>query len=307
MRVRGHNGKNLMMVVRVRLLSILSLMMRVLRRRRTVDRITTVAVGGQRLRVAIRPGTGDGPPLLVCNGIGTPLEALAPFSTAVDPAIEVVRFDVPGVGGSPAPRLPYALPFLAGLAVRMLDELGYDRFDVLGISWGGALAQQIALQFPRRCRRLVLVATSPGSLMIPARPRVLAHLSSPRRHRDPEHALRIAGDIYGGALRDQPELADQVTRALGESGDAAPSPSPRGYLYQLMAGAGWTSLPWLPLVRQPTLILAGDDDPIIPLANAWIMAALLPHARLHVYPDGHLGLLTRSAELVPVVSEFLLA
>ena len=188
----------------------------------------------------------------------------------------------------------------------MLGELGYDRFDVLGISWGGSLAQQIAFQYPRRCRRLVLVATSTGSLMIPARPRVLAHMTSPRRHRDPAHALRIAGDVYGGALREQPELAEQVTRPLGESGSAVPGPSSRGYLYQLMAGAGWTSLPWLPLIRQPTLILAGDDDPIIPLANARIMAALLPNARLRVYPDGHLGLLTRSDELVPIVSEFLL-
>jgi poly(3-hydroxyalkanoate) depolymerase len=290
-----------MMSLIMRVLGMMSHIVRLLRRRRAVDRITTITVGGQRLRVAIRPGTGGGPPLLVCNGIGTPLEALAPLSAALDPAIEVVRFDVPGVGGSPAPRLPYALPCLAALAVRMLDELGYDRFDVMGISWGGALAQQIALQFPRRCRRLVLVATSTGSLMIPARPRVLAHLSSPRRHRDPAHAARIAGDIYGGALRQQPELADQVTGAHGDP------PSARGYLYQLLAGAGWTSLPWLPLVRQPTLILAGDDDPIIPLANARIMATLLPDARLRVYPDGHLGLLTRSGELVPVISEFLLA
>ena len=295
-----------MRVLRIRILGILSLIMRVFRRR-AVDRIITVALGSQRLRVAIRPGTGGGVPLLVCNGIGTPLEALAPFSTAVDPAIEVVRFDVPGVGGSPATRLPYTLPFLAVLAVRMLGELGYERFDVLGISWGGALAQQIALQYPRRCRRLVLVATATGSLMIPARPRVLAHLSSPRRHRDPAHAFAIAGDIYGGSLRYAPELAQQVTRPLGESGGLAPGPSARGYLYQLMAGAGWTSLPWLPLIRQPTLILAGDDDPIIPLANAKIMAALLPNARLRVYQDGHLGLLTRSGELVPVVSEFLLA
>jgi poly(3-hydroxyalkanoate) depolymerase len=182
-----------------------------------------------------------------------------------------------------------------------MTELGYGRFDVLGISWGGGLAQQLAVQYPRRCRRLVLVATSTGSLMIPARPRVLLHLSSPRRHGDPEYAARIAGDIYGGALRRRPELAAPVTRA-----HAAPV-SRRGYLYQLLASAGWTSLPWLPFVRQPTLILAGDDDPIIPLSNARLMAALLPGARLHVYPDGHLGLLTRAAELAPVVSDFLLA
>ena len=265
------------------------------------DLVRTVSVGGQRLRVAVRPGAGGGPPLLVCNGIGTPLEALAPFTSALDRAITVVRFDVPGTGGSPPTRLPYPVPWLAWLAAAMMTELGYGRFDVLGISWGGGLAQQLALSYPRRCRRLVLVATSTGSLMIPARPRVLLHLSSPRRHRDPAHAARIAGTIYGGALRRRPELAAPMARAY-----AAPV-SQRGYLYQLLASAGWTSLPWLRFIRQPVLILAGDDDPIIPLPNARLMAALLPAARLHVYPDGHLGLLTRAAELAAVVSDFLLA
>jgi len=266
------------------------------------DIVTSVTVGDRRLRVAIRPGTGDGPPLLACNGIGTPLEAFARFTAELDPAITVVRFDVPGVGGSPSPRLPYSVSWLARLTAAMMTELGYGRFDVLGISWGGGLAQELALLYPRRCRRLVLVATSTGSLMVPARPRVLLHLSSPRRHRDPAHAARIAGSIYGGAVRRQPELAAAINPL------AAPAQvGRRGYIYQLTAGAGWTSLPWLRLIRQPTLILAGDDDPIIPLVNARLMAALLPAARLHVYPDGHLGLLTRAAELAPLVSDFLLA
>jgi poly(3-hydroxyalkanoate) depolymerase len=265
------------------------------------DQVTTVTVDGRRLRVAIRRGTGGGPPLLVCNGIGTALEALAPFTGALDRAITVVRFDVPGAGGSPAPALPYSVPWLARLAGRMMSELGYRRFDVLGISWGGGLAQQLALRYPRRCRRLVLVATSTGALMIPARPRVLLHLSSPRRHRDPAHAARIAGDIYGGSLRREPGLARPA------DGPYPWQASRRGYLYQLLASACWTSLPWLRLIRQPALILAGDDDPIIPLANARLMAALLPAARLHVYADGHLGLVTRAAELAPVVSDFLLA
>jgi len=265
------------------------------------DRVSTVRVGEQPLRVAIRSGTGGGPPLLLCNGIGAPLEAFEPFTGALDPAIEVVRFDVPGVGGSPVPPLPYPFPRLARLAGRMLAQLGYDRFDVLGISWGGGLAQQFAFQNPRRCRRLVLVSTATGSLMVPATPRVLLRMSTARRYRDPAHNRRIAGDIYGGALRDQPELAEHLIRAYARPVLA------RGYLYQLVAGLGWTSLPFLPLIRQPTLILAGDDDPIIPLVNARIMAALLPAARLHVYPDGHLGLLTRAREIVPIVEEFLLA
>ncbi len=75
-----------------------------------------------------------------------------------------------------------------------------------------------------------------------------------------------------------------------------------GYFLQLLAGVGWTSLPALPLIRQPTLVLAGNDDPIIPLVNARIMRTLLPHATLHVFDDGHLGLLTSADELGPLVS-----
>jgi pimeloyl-ACP methyl ester carboxylesterase len=81
--------------------------------------------------------------------------------------------------------------------------------------------------------------------------------------------------------------------------------SSAGYFLQLLAGLGWTSLPALPFVRQPTLLLAGNDDPIIPLANARILHALLPHSSLHVYDDGHLGLVTAADELGPLVSRFL--
>jgi len=81
----------------------------------------------------------------------------------------------------------------------------------------------------------------------------------------------------------------------------------RGYLYQLTAGLGWTSLPFLPLLRQQTLIMSGDDDPIIPLANGYLMRRLIPHSRLHVYHGGHLGLVTEAAQLAPVVAGFLAA
>jgi pimeloyl-ACP methyl ester carboxylesterase len=81
----------------------------------------------------------------------------------------------------------------------------------------------------------------------------------------------------------------------------------RGYLYQLTAGAGWTSVPFLPLLRQRTLIVSGDDDPIIPLANARLMKLLIPKARLHIYHGGHLGLVSEADELAPVVDAFLAA
>jgi poly(3-hydroxyalkanoate) depolymerase len=265
------------------------------------EQMRSVRVLGQDVRVSTRAGTGSGPPLLLCNGIGASFEALQPFVDRVDPAIEVIRFDVPGVGGSPDPVLPYNFPLLAVLVGRLLTELGHDRFDVLGISWGGGLAQQLAFQFPRRCRRTVLVSTATGCVMVPAMPWVLAKMLTPRRYRDATYAQSIAAELYGGRLRTDPKLAAHLLHDHTRAG------SRRGYLFQLLAGAGWTSLPFLPLIRQQTLILAGTDDPLIPLANARILKWGLPHARLHLYPDGHLGLVTMADELGPLVAEFLTA
>jgi poly(3-hydroxyalkanoate) depolymerase len=267
-------------------------------RRRRGPGTQTVVVAGTPIRIAIRPGTGA-VPLLLANGIGASLETFDPFVAALDPKIEVIRFDVPGVGGSPLPARPYRFATLARLLTGLLDQLGHERADILGISWGGALAQQFAISARRRCRRLVLVATGPGMLMVPGSPRVIARLATPRRYTDPGYIAEIAGELYGGSARDDTQRLVGVLHPWTRVGPA------RGYLYQLAAGAGWTSLPLLPLVRQPALILAGDDDPIIPLVNARIMAGLMPGARLHVYRGGHVELVLRPELLAPVISGFL--
>src|SRR2546428_8318269 len=181
----------------------------------------TITVSRQRLRVAIRSGNGTRTPLLLMNGIGVNLEVLQPFVDVLDPAIEVIRFDVPGTGGSPAPRIPYRFSAHARLVTQMLDQLGYQQVDVLGISWGGALAQQFAYQYPERCRRLILVSTGTGALMVPARPSVLAKIATPRRYQDPAYMAQIAGEIYGGKVRTQPELdfSDRKSTRLNSSHD----------------------------------------------------------------------------------------
>jgi poly(3-hydroxyalkanoate) depolymerase len=264
-----------------------------------VNKFFRVRVLGHHVRVAIRPATEPGPPLVLCNGIGASLDLLQPFVDQVDPRIEVIRFDVPGVGGSPAPKVPYTFATLACFVTTLVTQLGHDRFDVLGISWGGGLAQQLAFQNPRRCRRVVLVSTATGMLMVPARLGVLSKMITPRRYQDPAYAQAIAGELYGGLMRRRPEELRHVVHDRERLG------SRTGYFLQLLAGLGWTSLPALPLIRQRTLVLAGNDDPLIPLANARILHALLPHSTLHVYDDGHLGLLTSAGELGPLVSSFL--
>jgi len=254
-------------------------------------------IGGQVLRVGVRRGAKAGPPLLLFNGIGANLELAAPFLDALD-GHEVIVFDVPGVGGSPAPTLPYRPSTMARLSARLLDQLGYEQVDVLGVSWGGALAQQFAFQQGQRCRRLILAATSPGHLMVPGQLAVLLKLATPRRYRDPDYLTRIAGDIYGGRLRRAPELVLSHLRHVRWSSDY-------GYYLQLIAGFGWSSLPWLPFLRQPTLVMAGTDDPIVPVANGMILARLIPDARLVTIEDGHLFLVTSAGTSAAIISEFL--
>jgi poly(3-hydroxyalkanoate) depolymerase len=270
-----------------------------LRRAGPGERMRVLTVGDRTIRVSVREGAPGWPPLLLCNGIGASLELLQPCVDALDSRRPVIRFDMPGVGGSPAPMLPYHLLTSAPLLAGLLDQLGYPQADVLGISWGGALAQQFALSRPDRVRRLVLVATGPGALMVPAGPKILRHMLTPRRHRDPAHAGRIAGHLYGGSARTDPMVARDLLHATTRLGPA------RGYFYQLLATAGWTSLPRLPWLRPPALILAGDDDPIIPLANARIMHRLIPRSELHIYPGGHLELAAHPERIVPVIEEFL--
>jgi poly(3-hydroxyalkanoate) depolymerase len=259
--------------------------------------ITLHDVGGQTLRVGVRRGDEALPPLLLFNGIGASVEMVAPFIEALDGRAAII-FDVPGVGGSPAPALPYRPSTLARLGARLLDQLGHDQVDVLGVSWGGAPAQQFALQYPARCRRLVLAATSPGHLMVPGRPSVLLKMASPRRYKDRAYLERIAGDIYGGAARHSPDLLRRQLRHVRWSSDA-------GYYLQLFAVVGWSSLPWLPFLRQPTLVMAGQDDPLVPLINGRILAGLIPNARLVTIDDGHLFLLTSAHWAGAIVSDFL--
>ncbi|WP_427313285.1 poly(3-hydroxyalkanoate) depolymerase [Cupriavidus sp. H39] len=260
--------------------------------------VQTVALDGQQLRVGIRPGSDGGPPLLIFNGIGANLELIEPFVDALV-GVEVIIFDVPGAGGSPAPLLPYRFSNLCVLADRLLSHLGYaGQVDTLGVSWGGALAQEFARLYPQRCRRLVLAATSPGVLMVPGRLSVLSKMIGVRRYSDPEYLRRVGADLYGGAFRDDPALLDEHGRHMQP-------PRGRGYLYQLLAAWGWSSLPWLRAVRQPTLVMHGADDPIVPLVNARILAARIPNAELHVLDDGHLFLVTGAENTARVIGAFL--
>ncbi len=268
---------------------------------RSPDRadIRFVDADGVRLRTSVR---GSGSPLLLITGLGASLDLAEPFARElVKRGHQVVSFDAPGVGESTPYLLPRRMRGVARTVAKMAAALGYDRMDVLGVSLGGVVAQQLAHQSPDLVRRLILAATGPGLGGVPGSPRVLLALATPRRYYQPDYYRRIAARIYGGLARTDPDalLRGSVARFVER-------PSLRGYFGQLYAITGWTSLPWLHRLPQPTLVLNGDDDPIVPLVNGRILARRIPNARLHVVRGGgHLFLLERPAETADLVADFL--
>ena len=256
-----------------------------------------IDVDGVTLRVATQRGAGA-VPLLIFNGVGANFELVFPFMEAMD-GTEMIIFDIPGIGRSAMSWWPRRFPGLARLTARLLDRLGYPEVDVAGVSWGGALAQQFARSYPQRCRRLILAATSAGAVMVPGSPRVLSKMVTPQRYLSPAYMQRTAGEIYGGEARRHPHLI------IEHSARIIP-PRFMGYIFQLMAGAGWTSIHWLHKLKQPTLIMAGSEDPLVPPVNARLLAFLIPNNRLFMVPGGgHLFMLHSIPVVVPVIRDFL--
>ena len=255
-------------------------------------------VGGTTLHVQ---KTGQGRPLLLINGIGAHVGMWKPLLAAL-PDVRVIAFDAPGTGRSATPAVPVGMEGLAGLTEGVLDGLGYGEVDVLGYSFGGPVAQRLARRSPQRVRRLVLAATTPGWGGVPGSLRTLVHMSTPLRYYWRSYYESIAGDLMGGRSRHDAEFV----RRHGEDRRDHP-PDPLGYAWQLAALMGAPStLPWLHELRMPALVVAGDDDPVMPLANALLLASRLPAGRLLVAPgEGHLLLLDPESSALPAIRDFL--
>lgn len=265
----------------------------------TTADLSMETIGGRTLRVARwrLDMESEHLPVLFFNGIGANIEAVAPLAEALDDR-GFVMFDMPGTGGSPDPVVPYNAATMAWTATLLLDRLKLAEVDVMGVSWGGALAQHFALQHPKRTRRLVLCATSAGMVMVPGSPAALSKMANPRRYVDAAFMEKHFRALYGGALGEASGKAGHIARLK--------PPSRRGYLYQLLAMLGWTSAPALPFLKKPTLILMGDDDRIVPLANGRILHTLIPDSELHVLEGGgHLFLLSHAEESVAAIRRFL--
>ncbi|MDJ0922380.1 MAG: alpha/beta fold hydrolase [Henriciella sp.] len=259
--------------------------------------ISMETIGGQTVRVAhwSEIKQSDKRPLLFFNGIGANLELAFGLGEWITDR-EIITFDMPGVGESPAARFPYRPWMMARLARKLCDRFGMGDVDVMGVSWGGAMAQQYAFQYRNSVGKLILCATTAGMTMVPGKISAISKMADARRYSDPEFMRENFQRLYG-------EAADE---GAGQHITNLKPPAPMGYVYQLIAFLGWSSLPFIRLMRMPTLVMAGDQDAIVPMANAHILNTALPNSRLHVVDNGgHLFLVTQADVSVPVITGFL--
>ena len=228
---------------------------------------------------------GHGDPLLLVPGLGNNIEMWAPFMEQF-PHRRIIRLDAPGTGLSSTPVWPLPAPLLADLLVAVLDSRGIDSTDVVGFSYGGAIAQQLAFDHPTRVRRLVLAATNCGIGALPGWLPAVTGLATPLRYYSPSFFDRTAAATFGGVTaRDA-----SVRRRMIEARRSHP-PSADGYALQLLGIVGWSSWHFLPRILQETLVICGDDDPLVPVGNAQQLSERIPNATLEIVEGaGHLFL-----------------
>lgn len=265
--------------------------------KRRLPEINMETVGSYTLRVGYWPAerASNKRPLLFFNGIGANMELAFGLGEWIRDR-EIITFDMPGVGESEPARFPYRPWMMARAARQLCDRYGMGDVDVMGVSWGGAMAQQYAFQYRNSVGKLILCATTAGMTMVPGKISAISKMADARRYTDPDYMRENFQRLYG-------EAADE---GAGQHIENLKPPAPMGYVYQLTAFLGWSSLPFIRFLRMPTLVMAGDRDAIVPMANAHILNFALPNARLHVVEDGgHLFLVTQAEETVSEIVDFL--
>lgn len=257
-----------------------------------------VKVNGVALHYEI---TGQGEPLILIEGLGTATWLWWKQVPELSRHFRVIAYDLRGSGWSDKPDEPYSIPMFADDLAGLMDALRIKTAHVLGISLGGFVAQEFALRYPERVKRLILCSTSTGGPnAIPPSADILVALMTPVAGQNDLRA-RIVLSLSPAYAAAHPEDVDKMIAWRLDN----PQPA-HAYNRQLMSAVGWESEGRLAQITMPTLVMAGSEDRVVPPANADILAAGIPHAeKVILQGAGHLINVERAAEFNKEVIRFL--
>jgi len=226
-----------------------------------------------------------GEPVLLIMGLGYPSDMWWRTRPVLDSRYRTIVLDNRGVGRSSVPTGPYPIALMASDAVAVLDAAGVDSAHVFGISMGGMIAQELALQGPQRVRSLILGCTAAGGPTAVRSEPEAAKVLMNRGSMTPEEAVSAAVPyVYDpGTPRDRVEEDLTIRRAW--------LPQPEGYTGQLQGILAWEAYSRLPQLKMPTLVIHGETDRLVPIGNGELIASRIPGAKLvrlphasHIFP-----------------------
>ena len=243
---------------------------------------------------------GDGPPLLMMQGLGYARRGWGPAVELLAERFAVTFFDNRGIGESDVPAGPYTARQLAEDAVAVLDAAGVHRAHVVGASLGGMAAQELAVGFPDRVDRLVLACTTPGGVHAHPLPMKTAALFVEAQTLEPQVALRRF--VANALANDAPEtLVDEIYEWR-----LANPPDPAGWQAQAAAGTTFDGYEAVSSISAPTLVLHGTEDNVVDPRNAEVLGRLIPSSRVELFDGcGHLFFWEQPERFARVVGEFL--
>jgi 3-oxoadipate enol-lactonase len=243
---------------------------------------------------------GGGAPVVLVHGLGYARWGWEPVADALAERFEIVLLDNRGIGGSDAPPGPYTVEEMAGDVVSVMDEAGVTSAHVVGTSLGGMVAQELALSWPERVEKLVLVCTTPGGPNAAAMPEATVQLIAEAPTLEPLVALRRF--VENALAPDPPE--ELVQRILAHRLATAQPFS--AWAAQAAAGASFDAWDRIGDLRAPTLVVHGTQDVVVDPANADLLAEHIPGAVVERFEGcGHLLFWEKPARFVDVVGEFL--
>ena len=242
---------------------------------------------------------GQGEPVLLIMGLGYPSYLWHRTRPALNERYRTIALDNRGSGQSDAPPGPYSIALMASDAAAALDAAELESAHVFGLSMGGMIAQEFALQYPARVRSLILGCTAPGGPNAVRAEKRVSEILMARDMNPEDHARAMRPYVYDSSTPVERIEEDLAIRRQW-------FPRPEAYMAQLQGIFAWESYDRLPGVSAPTLVIHGETDQLVPVGNGKVIAARIPGAKLVTLPRAsHIFITDQPESSLKAIMDFL--